>query len=169
MNGFNGFISSCNCGRNQCMQDETDFAGGQNAYASIYNIGSEEIVVAAPGDIVPITFSGNALLGGGVTHEPGTAEITVPSAGDYEINFTLYFSATVASFATFAIQHNGANLPGGVFSKMLSVGYQTFLGSTMATLDAGDNIRIVFSAPIVLGITLQGNDVTAVCNIKKIN
>ncbi|MGI5848703.1 MAG: BclA C-terminal domain-containing protein [Christensenellales bacterium] len=137
------------------------------AYGSVYQIGTEEVVVAVPGEIVPVTFSDNALLKR-IQHEPGSAEIFIRESGDYQIDFTLYFTSTVAAFATFAIQADSDELPGGIFSKMLSVGYQVFSGGTMAALFADDPIRMIFTSGTAVGITLTGGDVTAFLNVKKL-
>ncbi len=159
-NGINGFT-----GNEVCCKRKRQLP----AYGSIYNEGSKNFTVELPGEFVPITFSSNALLSKGLVHIPGNAEVFVCSPGDYEIDFTLYFTSSTAAFAAFCIRRNDTALPGGVYSKMLSTDYQIYSGSTMLELSSGDIIRLCLTAPQAIDITLAGNDVTAFLNIKKLN
>jgi len=139
-----------------------------SAYGSVYHSGTATLNVTVPGEIVAIPFTNDSLLNG-VTHETGAAEVVVEEAGDYELRFALYFTATADAFATFAIQANEANLAGGVFSRLVTTEYQTYSGSTIASLDEGDRVRIVFTSSIALGIQLTGSDVTATLSIEKLS
>lgn len=181
-NGINGFSNPKINGQNNERQNRQLPIGSSTVmlappepyqmsgeYGSIYNIGPRRITVVFPGNVVPIRFSNNALLSQGIIHIPESAEIAVCCPGNYEISFTLYFIASSAAFGTFAIEKNTVNLSGGVFSKMLSTDYQIYSGTTMASLDSGDVIGLSFTAPLAIDITLTGNDVSAVLNIKKLN
>ncbi len=141
---------------------------GLDTYGSLYNTGSMEVAVSVPGGEAPISFS-DALIRGGISYEQGEAAVTVDEAGDYQIDFIVYYTSAIAAFASFVVESNEKAVPGGAFSRMLGTGYQIHSGSVLARLDAGDEIRLVFTAGIALEITLTGGDVSAVLNIKKLN
>ena len=153
----------------QVLPGASGLRAGLDTYGSFYNTGSTEVTVPVPGGEAPIPFSDNALLRGVISHEPGSADVTVGEAGDYQIDFILYYTSAIAAFASFVIESNDKAVSGGVFSRMLGTGYQIHSGSVLTEFEAGDEIRLVFTAGIAIGITLTGGGVSAVFNIKKMN
>ncbi|KIE48252.1 hypothetical protein U732_3972 [Clostridium argentinense CDC 2741] len=116
----------------------------------------------------PINFNNSGPLSTGVTH-PTANTINVTNAGQYEINFVVFFTATLAVAGTFQIQINGTAVPGGVFTETLSTGLQVYSGSVIATVPANANIQLAFGAAVALGITITGTNVSATLSVKQIN
>ena len=191
MNGFANMNSTCRAGnrsqqtprmhedvgREDIVRQPQNNDGDDNAcwdrdrdiYGSVYNIGAQDVVVPMPGDTASVVFSNNAVLSRGIVHKPGEAAVTVRKDGNYEITFTLYFTASVSSFATFAIEADGVRLPGATYGRTLDTGYQMLTGQTIAPLNGGDSIRIILTSAIAFGITLTGADVTATLTVKKLD
>jgi hypothetical protein len=60
-----------------------------SVYAYVYNLGAQIVNVGNT-----ITFSNNGVMSAGITHTAGTANVTVLTAGTYEINYTTSASQT---------------------------------------------------------------------------
>ena len=144
-------------------------SGGLAAYGSVFQFGEKAFAVTLPGEVVPITFGSNGLLGPGISHTPETADVGTAMAGDYDIRFSLDISVSAAVPATFAIQVNGASLPGGIFTRTLAAGFQTISGAAMVSLAQNDVVRLILTAPYALVVTLTGANVAGSLQIKKLN
>ncbi|MBS5824503.1 MAG: collagen-like protein, partial [Clostridium argentinense] len=143
-------------------------ANGLNSFGYVYNTGDQAINIALLQPPQPIDFNNTGPLSAGITH-PTADTINVTNAGEYEINFVVYFTATLALAGTFQIQINGTAVPGGVFTETLSTGLQVYTGSVIATVPANANIQLAFGAAVALGITITGANVSATLSVKQLD
>ena len=84
-----------------------------------------------------VTFSNNGPLSG-VTHTAGTAPVTVPTAGTYQIYYGVNITAGVG--AAIAIAVNGVVDPSTNVNLLTAVGETG--GDAMLTLAAGDVLTL---------------------------
>ena len=82
-----------------------------------------------------VAFSSNGTLNG-VTHTAGTAGVTVPNTGIYEISYTI--NSLTASGAAIALTVNGTV----VASTNISIGDSGGSGTAILNLNAGDVITL---------------------------
>lgn len=141
-------------------------SNGLNAYGGCYNntpqslsllLGSQtQIAMAQTMPSLNVTY--------------GTVNtLTLGQTGNYEINFLLTVSVTLATTLTVAVRQNGVNLPSTIIIRALSVGTATqYGGSVIAALNAGDVLDLAASALLALSISL-GSGVTAELTAKKLN
>jgi hypothetical protein len=125
--------------------------GGLSEYAHFYNL--EAQVVALEADVI---FSDNGLMAGEITHNPGTAMITLGTAGNYEVTFNV----SGIEPNQFAIFQNGAPVAGGIFGS--GGGTQQNTGSVILAAEADDTLtlRNHTSAAAVTLQTLAGGTQT---------
>ncbi|WP_243116996.1 BclA C-terminal domain-containing protein [Natranaerovirga hydrolytica] len=115
-----------------------------------------------------ITFSNNGVIVGAITHTPGTATITLGTAGDYSI----VFNVTGVEANQFTLFQNGTAVPGATYGS--GAGTQANPGFVTITAAAGDTLTLrnhSSSAAITLQ-TLAGGTQTnsnASIQIQKIN
>jgi hypothetical protein len=138
-----------------------------SVYGMAYQLSPETLTVTAPGEIIPVALSNNAVLNG-VTHSTGDAEMVVGASGNYEIQFALYITADTANTATFSMQDDEESIDGGVWDIPLIAGYQIVTGFVMAHICKNSSIRIVVTAASPLVMRLTGSNTTASLSIKKL-
>ncbi len=109
----------------------TGSAGGLSQYAYIYNLDAQ--VVAIEADIL---FSANGVLTPGITHAPGTTDITLTDSGDYKVTY----SVSAVEPSQMALFVNGAVVPGTVYGS--GAGTQQNIGQVIATFSAGDVLTV---------------------------
>jgi hypothetical protein len=128
-------------------------ASGPASFAYIYNLAAQ--TVAVEGDI---PFDTNGSLVGGIAHSPGTAQILVPSAGDYLVNFSV--SGTEPN--EFALTLNNTVVPSTRYGSGGPT--QQTNGQAILSLAAGDvlTLRNNTSASSVTLQTLAGGTATNV-------
>ncbi|MFT9493723.1 MAG: hypothetical protein ACH0QC_01820 [Anaerosolibacter sp.] len=97
-----------------------------------------------------VPFSNNGPLVGGITHTAGTASITVPTAGNYEIQYSISITAGIG--AQIAIAVNGTVSPSTPVSALVATGEVS--GQTILTLAAGDVITLRNNSAVALTLTL---------------
>ena len=137
------------------------------AYGLAFQLGPERLAVTAPGEIMAVSLSDNA-MSVGITHEAGSPELLVGTAGDYLVEFALYITSDFAKQAVFALQVNGSNIAGGVWDVPLRSGYQTVTGFAITHLEGNSRIRIVMTASSPLEVTLTGCGTTAALSVRKL-
>jgi len=107
----------------------------------------------------PVLFSTNGPIGSGVvSHAPGTSQVTVNTAGTYEIGFSVS-GVEPNQFTLFA---NGSPIPGSTYGS--GAGTQQNTGVTMVVLSVADVVELVnhSSAAAVTLQTLAGGTQTNV-------
>ena len=111
----------------------TNGTGGSSTpqYGYIYNIADQVVPLETA-----ITFSGDGVKTVGVSHAPGGSTITISSAGDYKITFSVSGSEP----NQFAIFVNGAPVAGTVYGS--GAGTQQNSGQTIVTISANDVITL---------------------------
>jgi len=129
---------------------EDNFNLGLSSYAYIFNLAAQTVAVEA--DII---FSDNGNLTG-ISHTPATSQITIGSAGDYAI----WFSVSGVEPCQFTLFHNGAPILGGTYGS--GAGTQIDSGMVIETFAAGDiiTLRNHSSAAAVTLQTLAGGTQT---------
>ena len=100
-------------------------------YAYIYNLADQ--VVALEADI---NFSDNGIIVGSIGHEPGTATISLGSAGDYAI----WFVVAGVEPNQFTVFQNGAPVAGGIYG--CGAGAQLNHGMVIITAASGDVLTV---------------------------
>lgn len=141
---------------------------GLNAYGCVYHKGVQRLVIAHPGDAVPIRFDAHSCLNR-IGHEAGDAHAAVSEAGDYEISFDVRLSANASAPLVFELRAGDKPIPGGVFAFALSSGTRECRGGTMAHLKAGDRISLMLTSASVCQATLSASGVAAMLILKKLN
>ncbi|WP_232718552.1 BclA C-terminal domain-containing protein [Bacillus sp. FJAT-45037] len=106
-------------------------AGGLLEYGYIYNLTAQTVAVNAD-----VLFSNTGITTAGITHIPGTAEIVVTTAGDYEVTF----SVSGVEPNQFAIFINGVLVPETVYGS--GAGTQQNNGQAIIAVEAGDIITL---------------------------
>ncbi|TCP69437.1 BclA C-terminal domain-containing protein [Baia soyae] len=92
--------------------------GGLSAYGQVYNLSTGIALSIPAGGNVP--FSNNGVLNN-VTHTAGSADIILPQAGQYEVNFQVSaVGALLGLLASFAITVNGIVVPQSTFAINLT-------------------------------------------------
>jgi hypothetical protein len=105
-----------------------------------------------------VTFSSTGVHTAGITHAPGSDTISVTSAGDYQITF----SVSGVEPDQFGLFVNGAPVADTIYGS--GAGTQPNVGQAILTLAAGDAITLVnhsSSAAVTLQ-TLDGGTQTNV-------
>ena len=102
------------------------------AYAYIYNLPVQAVELEAAA-----TFSNNGVIVGDITHTPGTAPITLGSAGDYSI----WFYVAAGGSNQFALYQNGVPVDGGIYAT--ETGTSANPGRVIITAAAGDVLTLV--------------------------
>ena len=115
-----------------------------------------------------IPFDTNGVTTPGITHAVGTATITIATAGDYEVSF----SVSGVEPCQFALFLNGGPIAHAIYGS--GAGTQQNNGQTIVTLAAGDvlTLRNHSSTAAVTLQTLAGGtqtNVNASILIKKLN
>ncbi|WP_404519306.1 MULTISPECIES: collagen-like protein [unclassified Paenibacillus] len=141
----------------------TGTAGGIAQFGYIYNLGSRVVPIEA--DVI---FDTNGILTPGITHAPGTTQIAVTDAGNYEVNF----SVSGVEPGQFAIFINGTLAAGTIYGS--GAGTQQNTGQAILALASGDvlTLRNHSSAAAVTLQTLAGGtqaNVNASVVIKKLS
>jgi hypothetical protein len=99
-----------------------------------------------------VTFDNNGVLSAGITHAPGTAQITFLNSGIYEVRFSISGVAPnqVGLFL------NGALVPGTIYGS--GAGTQQNTGQAILTIVAGDVLTVTnhTSAAALMLQTLAG-------------
>ena len=138
---------------------------GLNAYGGRYN-NSASVISLAIGSSTAIPLDVN-MPNKNVTY--GTNNITISSAGVYEINYYANMTAAVATTVTMAVRNNGTNIPSTVISRELSVGVSSvYSGSTIVNLSEGAVLDLALSALLAVGVTL-GTGTGAILTVKRLN
>lgn len=97
-----------------------------------------------------------------MAHNPGEPELKTCRRGAYKVDFVLYLYSENSSPCSFIIEADGKAMSGGVFTSTLSKGHQVLSGSTMAKLGNRDEIRLLFTAPSSMQITVVNATMNAV-------
>ncbi|MGW8956230.1 hypothetical protein [Paenibacillus sp. NPDC055715] len=137
--------------------------GGIAQFGYVYNLGAQVVPIEA--DVI---FDTNGILTPGITHAPGTTQIAVTDAGNYEVNF----SVSGVEPGQFAIFINGALAAGTVYGS--GAGTQQNTGQAILALASSDvlTLRNHSSAAAVTLQTLAGGtqtNVNASVIIKKLS
>lgn len=116
-------------------------------YAHIYNLDAQVVALEAG-----ISFSNNGVIAGNITHTPGTSSITLGTAGNYMVSF----SVSGVEPGQFALFQNGVPVPGAIYGS--GAGTQQNNGQVIVTAAAGDVLTLNnhTSAPAVTLQTLAG-------------
>jgi hypothetical protein len=97
-----------------------------------------------------LTFSDNGDMTSGFVHVPGTADVIVNVAGEYEVSYTVL----AGTFNQFRLDKNGLGVPGTVFAS--GGGDIPTGGTTILSISAGDTLTVFFNG-IAGGTGLGGN------------
>jgi hypothetical protein len=128
---------------------ETGATGaGLAAFGNVYQLATIADATVIGGADVP--FSNNGPLAGGITHTAGTTTITVPTAGNYEIQYSISITAGIG--AQIAIAVNGTVDPSTPVSALVATG--EISGQTILTLAAGDVITLRNNSLVALTVPL---------------
>lgn len=139
-----------------------------STYGTAFQSGPFRLAATVPSEPAAVSLSDNGPLGVGVMHEAGSPELLVSKAGDYFIEFMLCVTSDSAKQATFALQTNRSNIPGGVWDVPLRSGYQAVTGFAMTHLQDSSRVRIVMIASSPLEVTLAGSGTTAALSVRKL-
>lgn len=134
---------------------------GLAAYASVAHLATLLDATVVGG--ADITFSSNALLSG-ITHTAGTTTLVVPSAGAYEITYSVSLTAGIGS--SFAIAINGTVNPLSVTNSLIATGQVS--GRVILTLAAGDVVTCRNNSLIAVTMALAPAN-GAQLTLKKLN
>ena len=126
------------------------------------------MVVAHPGDAVPVRFAAHSCLNG-IGHNAGDTYAEVADAGDYEITFDVRVSANASAPVVFELRAGDEPVLGGTYVFALSSGIRECRGRTMARLQAGDRIGLVLTSASVCEASLSAGGVSAMLSLKKLN
>jgi hypothetical protein len=134
-----------------------------SAFGYIFNTALETVPVEAD-----VTFNSNGITTAGITHAPGTSQIVVSSAGNYQVTFSVS-SVEPNQFALFV---NGLAVAGSVYGS--GAGTQQNTGQVILTLAAGDVLTLrnhTSLLPITLLSVIAGlqTNVNASILIEKLN
>jgi len=137
--------------------------GGSSDYGYIYNLTPQ--TVAVEDDVL---FDSNGVLTAGITHAPGTSQITVVNAGDYKVTFSV--SGTESN--QFALFLNGIEVAGTVYGS--GAGTQQNTGQSIITIGANDVLTLrnhSSTAAVGLASVIGGTqaNVNASIAIEKLN
>jgi hypothetical protein len=100
-------------------------------YAYVYNLAAQTVAVEAP-----VLFDTNGATTAGITHAPGTAEITLVNAGTYKVTFSVSGSEP----NQMALFVNGVVVPGTVYGS--GAGTQQNTGQAIVAFGAGDVLTV---------------------------
>lgn len=143
----------------------TSGANGLAAYGGKYSSSIQTIALSAGTETaVPLSLTmPNRNTAYGVN------SITVELAGDYEINYSLYASASVGTAITLAVRRDGVGIPSTFLTRVLALCADTFyFNSVIVTLEAGDVLDLALLSALAVDVTL-GAGVNGTLTIKKIN
>ncbi|SFX80060.1 hypothetical protein SAMN04487866_1273 [Thermoactinomyces sp. DSM 45891] len=132
---------------------------GLSAYGQVYNLSTGITLTIPAGGNVP--FSNNGVLNN-ITHTTGSADVILPQAGQYEINFQVSaVGALLGLLAAFAVTVNGTVVPQSTFAINLTgiIGLAAQIsGSVIIDVPANATItlRNVSGVPVPLLDTLIG-------------
>jgi len=142
-------------------------ANGLNAYGGLYN-DEAQVLTLLIGVPQQIEFN-NMMPSFNTTNSLTNNSITVDLEGDYEINYKLVGSVSLALALSTFVRVNGAAIPASVTSSLLSIGVEDEItGSVIVSLNAGDEIDLAVSALLAATLTL-GSDVNATLTVKKLD
>lgn len=158
-NDIDGFTRRRFC--RPCDSRERESCCSDEAYGSVFSCRERQLRVQRPSEEVPITFDHNAMLRN-MVHNSGSAELKTCRQGDYKIDFVLYLYSENSSQCSFILEADEKAMSGGVFTSTLSSGHQVCSGSTMASLGRRDDIRLLFTAPSAMQITVVNATLSAV-------
>jgi hypothetical protein len=140
----------------------------QGVFGFLYHTGPQSLSVSVPGDVVPIKFGSHTVLSG-IKHEEQSADIVIGAKGVYEFSYTLVISAPTTVHAAFALQADGQNLPGSLFSRQISPEERVYGATVLAELNNNASVRLVMTSGTVLNAELTGSGVSASLIINKLN
>jgi hypothetical protein len=106
-------------------------AGGIAEFGYVYNLAGRVVPIEA--DVI---FDTNGILTPGITHAPGTTQITVTNAGNYEVTF----SVSGVEPGQFALFLNGALVPGTIYGS--GAGTQQNSGQAIIAMASGDVLTL---------------------------
>lgn len=131
----------------------SDAPQGLAAYGYVFSTTNQVVAIGAD-----VQFSDNGTMVGGLSHAPGTSQLTVGTGGDYKVEF----SVSAVEPNQFAVFVNGAPAPGGVYGS--GAGTQQNEGRLILSLAAGDVVTLqnYQSASAVSLQTLAGGTQTNV-------
>ncbi len=126
-------------------------SGGLSEYAYVYNLGAQTVALEAA-----ITFDNDGVRTSGITHEAGSAGVTLVNAGIYKVTFSI--SGTEPS--QIALFDNEVAIPGSVYGS--GAGTQPSTGQVIVAIAAGHvlTLRNHTSAAAVGLQTLSGGTQT---------
>ena len=104
---------------------------GLSEYAYIYNLNAQVIAIESP-----VMFSNNGVIVGEITHTPGTSTISIGTAGDYAI----WFTVSGVEPNQFTLFINASPVSGSTFGS--GAGTQTNSGMVIITAAAGDVLQL---------------------------
>ena len=137
--------------------------GGSSAYGYVYNQSAQFIPVGSD-----IGFDSNGVITAGVTHALGNTVVSVTTAGNYLVTF----SVSPVQAAQFSLVVNGNQIAGTVYGTV--AGNQQENGKVILTLSAGD-ILTMRNTGSTGAINLQTNtggsqaSVNAAITLEKLN
>jgi hypothetical protein len=99
-----------------------------------------------------IPFSNNGPLSG-ITHTAGTTTVTVPTAGSYQIDYSISITAGIG--AAIAIAVNGTVDASTPITALVATG--ELVGTAILTLAAGDVVTLRNNSLIALTTSLAPN------------
>jgi hypothetical protein len=128
---------------------------GLAEYAYVYNVGPETVEAGAD---ISFDTNGVSALTPGITHTPGTSQITLLNAGIYKVAF----SVSTVEPSQMALFVNGSLVPGTVYGS--GAGTQQNNGQAIVGVAAGGilTVRSYTSAAAVILQTLAGGTQTNV-------
>ncbi|MFN7932800.1 MAG: hypothetical protein U0R19_05700 [Bryobacteraceae bacterium] len=136
-------------------------AGGLSAYGGVFDLATIASATVVGGTDVP--FSNNGALSG-VSHSAGGTTVTVPTAGVYEVSYSISITAGIGSAIAIAV--NGSVDSSSSVPALVAVG--NISGQVMLTLAAGDVITMRNNSAVPMTQTLAPS-VGAQLTVKKMN
>jgi hypothetical protein len=100
-------------------------------YAYIYNETAETV-----GAESALSFDANGAMTSGIAHTPGSTDITIAAAGDYEVTY----SASVTGVNQIALFVNGAAIAGTVYGA--GAGTEQNTGHAIVAVGAGATLTV---------------------------
>jgi len=150
--GLNGFTRKRR--RRRCAPaEQIERCETHEAYACLSSAKSSLLKVTLPCEKAPVVFD-ECSRKQGMEFEPGSAELRVCMPGDYGVDFALYLYCDVSALCSFIIEADGKAVKGGTFTGTTERGHQVCCGWTIENLKACERIRLVFTAPSAMQVSV---------------
>lgn len=121
------------------------------AYGYIYNTSAS--LVIGVGEDIP--FDSNGILSTGITHTPGSTDVTIAMAGIYAFHFTANVIADALN--SFVVTINDVPVPGAAFSTSVVGSAGEITGHVIVAVPAGAVVTVRNNNALPVDVTLTAD------------